>query len=62
LQKLNASGTPKIERQSNQIFFVELPNGYSNIIEFKLPVIQGSIIKGTENRERFSAELSSFIA
>ncbi len=43
-------------------FFVEKPNGYADIVEFKLPYLKGNSIVGTNNRERASAELSAYIA
>jgi len=43
-------------------FLVTLPNGYSDIVEFKLPSIRSVPIVGKENRETFSAEIHSYIA
>jgi hypothetical protein len=43
-------------------FFVTQPNGYADIVEFKLPTLKGSAIVGRENREAFSAELQQYIA
>jgi hypothetical protein len=43
-------------------FFITNPNGYSDIVEFKLPTIKNSIIVGQENRETFSAEINSYIS
>lgn len=43
-------------------FFIEKPNGYADIVEFKLPKIKGDTIVGRTNRERFSSEITSFIA
>jgi hypothetical protein len=43
-------------------FFIENSNGYSDILEFKLPNIKNSTITGIENREAFSAEINSYIA
>ncbi len=43
-------------------FFIELPNGYCNILEFKLPNIDYPIITGVENREKFSSQLYSNLA
>jgi hypothetical protein len=43
-------------------FFVTAPNGYSDIVEFKLPTLKSSSIVGSENREAFSAEINSYIA
>jgi hypothetical protein len=43
-------------------FFAEQPNGYSDIIEFKLPDFRGDVTTGTENRETFRAELNSYIS
>lgn len=43
-------------------FFVTTPNGYSDIVEFKMPYLKGSAIVGTENRETFSAEINKYIS
>ncbi|MDR3022572.1 Shedu anti-phage system protein SduA domain-containing protein [Chryseobacterium sp.] len=43
-------------------FFIEKPNGYSDIIEFKLPHLKSQSIVGRENRETFSAEIHSYIS
>jgi hypothetical protein len=43
-------------------FFVTLPNGYNNIVEFKLPTLDIKPVVGTSNRERFSSEINSYIA
>lgn len=43
-------------------FFVVQPNGYADIVEFKLPHIDKSFIVGGNNRETFSAWLNSYIA
>ncbi len=43
-------------------FFLVQPNGYADIIEFKLPRIKGSVAVGSHNREKFSAEISSYVA
>ncbi|WP_374302171.1 Shedu anti-phage system protein SduA domain-containing protein [Ferrovibrio sp.] len=43
-------------------FFVLQPNGYADIVEFKLPTLKNSVIVGRENREAFSAELASCVA
>jgi hypothetical protein len=43
-------------------FFIEKPNGYCDIVEFKLPTIKSTAIVGNSNRERFSSELSSYVA
>lgn len=43
-------------------FFIVKANGTADIIEFKLPSLKNKAIVGTENRETFSAELSSYIA
>ena len=43
-------------------FFVTLPNGYADIVEFKLPSVQSLPIVGKENRETFSAEIYSYVA
>ncbi|MEM9616593.1 MAG: Shedu anti-phage system protein SduA domain-containing protein [Pseudomonadota bacterium] len=43
-------------------FFVEQPNGFADILEFKLPKLKKSTVVGSSNRETFSAELASMIA
>lgn len=43
-------------------FFVLHPNGYGNIVEFKLPYLKSSPITGRTNRETFSAEINSYIS
>lgn len=43
-------------------FFVLQPNGYADIVEFKLPTIKGKSVVGKENRETFSAEINSYIS
>lgn len=43
-------------------FFITEPNGYSDIVEFKLPNVKTSMIVGRENREAFSAEINSYIS
>ncbi|WP_375320624.1 Shedu anti-phage system protein SduA domain-containing protein [Aliivibrio logei] len=43
-------------------FFVVQPNGYADIVEFKLPEITKSFIVGSENRETFAAWLTSYIS
>lgn len=43
-------------------FFVIHPNGYADIVEFKLPNIEKNFIVGTENREAFASWLNSYIA
>ena len=42
-------------------FFVEHHNGFSNIVELKLPNIK-TVIVGVENRETFSSYIHSYIA
>ncbi|WMN12071.1 DUF4263 domain-containing protein [Marivirga salinae] len=43
-------------------FFIERPNGYSDIIEFKLPNLKGNSIVGKCNRGTFSTEINSYIS
>jgi hypothetical protein len=43
-------------------FFIEQPNGYADIVEFKLPNISKSFVVGASNRESFSAWLNSYIS
>ncbi|RAI69289.1 hypothetical protein DOZ80_14140 [Pseudomonas fluorescens] len=43
-------------------FFVVQPNGYADIVEFKLPHIDKAFVVGSDNRESFSAWLHSYVA
>ncbi|MGD6796274.1 Shedu anti-phage system protein SduA domain-containing protein [Metabacillus indicus] len=44
-------------------YFVSSTNGYSDIVEFKLPKIKSeSAVVGRENRETFSSEINSYIS
>jgi hypothetical protein len=43
-------------------FFVVQPNGYADIIEFKLPHLSKKTVVGTKNRETFGAWLNSYIS
>lgn len=43
-------------------FFVTQPNGFSNILEFKLPNLKTKSVTGITNRKSFSAELNSYIS
>lgn len=43
-------------------FFVVGTNGYADIVEFKLPELGGNVVVGAGNRERFSAEIQSYIS
>lgn len=43
-------------------FFIVQPNGYANIVEFKLPYLKSNSVTGRENRETFSAEINSYIS
>lgn len=43
-------------------FFVVQPNGYADIVEFKLPEIDKSTVVGGKNRETFAAWLNSYIS
>lgn len=43
-------------------FFAVRSNGFADIVEFKLPELKGESIVGTINRERFSAEVASYIS
>ncbi|MBS1494176.1 MAG: DUF4263 domain-containing protein [Bacteroidetes bacterium] len=43
-------------------FFIVGPNGFANIIEFKLPYLKSKTITGRANRETFSAEIQSYIS
>lgn len=43
-------------------FFIVRPNGYADIVEFKLPYLKRSTVVGTTNRERFSSDIQSYIA
>lgn len=43
-------------------FLIARPNGYADILEFKLPKLKYNSIVGKNNRESFSAEINSYIA
>jgi len=43
-------------------FFILRPNGFADIVEFKLPHIDKAFVVGVHNRESFSAWLSSYVA
>ena len=43
-------------------FFILQPNGYADIVEFKLPHIDKKIIVGDPNRESFGAWLNSYVS
>ncbi len=43
-------------------FFVLQPNGYADIVEFKLPNLKNNPLVGRNNRESFSAEISSYVS
>lgn len=43
-------------------FFVVQPNGFADIVEFKLPNINKNTVVGIHNRETFSAWLHSYVA
>ena len=43
-------------------FFVVKPDGYADIVEFKLPFVKGNAVVGGCNRETFSAWLNSYIS
>ena len=43
-------------------FFIVQPNGYANIVEFKLPYLKSNSVIGIDNRETFSAEINSYIS
>ncbi|QLI82687.1 DUF4263 domain-containing protein [Chitinibacter fontanus] len=43
-------------------FFILHPNGYADIVEFKLPHILKNTIVGSNNREAFASWLNSYIA
>lgn len=43
-------------------FFIVRPNGYSDIVEFKLPLTKSNTVVGKVNRETFSAEINSYIS
>ncbi|MBU7435848.1 DUF4263 domain-containing protein [Paraburkholderia fungorum] len=43
-------------------FFIIQSNGYADILEFKLPDIEKSVVVGSENRETFGAWLMSYIS
>ncbi|MBA7586644.1 hypothetical protein ES708_28647 [subsurface metagenome] len=43
-------------------FFIVRPNGYADIVEFKLPYTKSKAIVGRNHRETFSAEINSYIS
>ena len=43
-------------------FFGEHPNGFSDVVEFKLPHFDGVTVVGTINRETFSAKLGGYVS
>lgn len=43
-------------------FFIVKPNGYADILEFKLPDLKSKAVTGRTNRESFSAEINSYIS
>ena len=43
-------------------FLVVRPNGYADIVEFKLPKIKSKTVVGKSNRETFSAEINAYIS
>lgn len=43
-------------------FFIVRPNGFADIVEFKLPDLKSKTIVGKSNRETFSAEINSYIS
>lgn len=43
-------------------FFVVQPNGFADIVEFKLPDVPGDVIVGRKNRESFAAWLTSYVS
>lgn len=43
-------------------FFITKPNGFADILEFKLPDLKSNSIVGKTNRETFSAEINSYIS
>ncbi|MFV7235345.1 Shedu anti-phage system protein SduA domain-containing protein [Flavobacterium sp. ZB4R12] len=43
-------------------FLIVKPNGFADILEFKLPNLKSKSVVGKTNRESFSAEINSYIA
>ena len=43
-------------------FFLVRPNGFADIVEFKLPNLKNKTVVGRSNRETFSAEINSYIS
>ncbi len=43
-------------------FLIVQPNGFADIVEFKLPQLGGSAVVGQSNRHTFSAEVNMYIA
>ena len=54
----------QIEIEKNNLipdFFIEASNGFSDIVDFKLPTTK-KLIVGIENREHFSAKINEYIS
>jgi Domain of unknown function (DUF4263) len=43
-------------------FFLVQPNGYADIVEFKLPDVKSKPVVGTQNRETFAAWLNAYVS
>jgi len=43
-------------------FMIEKPNGFADIVEFKLPQTKGNTTVGKNNRETFSSEINAYIS
>lgn len=43
-------------------FFIQQADGFSNILEFKLPWLKGGAVVGKENRESASSEINSYVS
>ena len=43
-------------------FLIVRPNGFADILEFKLPNTKSKTVVGKPNRETFSAEINAYIA
>ncbi|WP_238881712.1 hypothetical protein [Clostridium sp. YIM B02551] len=43
-------------------FYIEQPNGYCDVVEFKLPSLKNDSVVGIENRKTFNSAIYSYIA
>lgn len=60
--ELTCEWQSEIKNKIRPDFIVVQPNGFADIIEFKLPNLSKSTVVGTKNRETFSAWLTSYVS